>query len=57
MDKWNRQAFIDRHIFYNGRHISTELITIILEDYARPRLMTSQEREKLLKRVFGECVW
>lgn len=57
MDKWNRQAFIDRHIFYNGRHISTELLTIILEDYARPRLMTPQEREKLLRRVFSECVW
>lgn len=57
MDKWNRQAFIDRHIFYNGRYINTELITIILEDYARPRLMTPQEREKLLKRVFSECVW
>jgi len=57
MDKWNRQAFIDRHIFYNGHHINTELITIILEDYARPRVMTDQEREKLLKRVFSECVW
>jgi len=42
---WERQEFVDRHIFYDGRHISTELLTALLEDYARPRPMTTEERE------------
>ncbi|MCJ7568686.1 MAG: CapA family protein, partial [Anaerolineales bacterium] len=32
-----RQEFIDRHVFYDGRHISTELLTAMLENYAQPR--------------------
>jgi poly-gamma-glutamate synthesis protein (capsule biosynthesis protein) len=32
-----RQGFIDRHVFYNGRYISTELLAIQFVDYARPR--------------------
>lgn len=35
-----RQAFLDRHVFDEGRHISTELLTVMLEDYSRPRPMT-----------------
>ena len=27
-----RTAFIDRHVFYDGRHISTELLTIYFVD-------------------------
>jgi len=52
-----RQEFIDRHTFYDGRHISTELLTAILEDYARPRPMTSEEREALLKAAFAASGW
>jgi poly-gamma-glutamate synthesis protein (capsule biosynthesis protein) len=52
-----RQGFIDRHIFYDGRYIGTELITIIFVDYARPRLMTQQERQELLRRVFNASGW
>ena len=29
-----RREFIDEHIFYDGRYISTELLTAMLEDYA-----------------------
>jgi hypothetical protein len=50
-------AFIDRHIFYNGRHISTELLTIKFLDYARARPMTSAEREELLRVVFNASGW
>jgi hypothetical protein len=52
-----RQAFIDRHVFYNGRHISTELLTIWFVDYARPRSMTPAERDSLLTTVFQASGW
>lgn len=52
-----RQAFIDRHIFYDGRHISTELLPILFIDYARPRPMTAGEREELLNAVFSASGW
>ncbi len=51
------QAFIDRHVFYDGRHISTELLTLIFEDYARSRPMTSIERTALLENVFSASGW
>jgi len=52
-----RQEFIDRHVFYDGRHISTEIRTAILEDYARPRPMTPAEREVLLRATFAASGW
>jgi poly-gamma-glutamate synthesis protein (capsule biosynthesis protein) len=52
-----RQGFIDQHIFYDGRHISTELITILFIDFARPRLMTAEERIDLLSSVFSASEW
>jgi poly-gamma-glutamate synthesis protein (capsule biosynthesis protein) len=52
-----RQAFIDRHVFYGGRFIGTELLTILFVDYARPRPMTADEREELLKATFNASGW
>jgi poly-gamma-glutamate synthesis protein (capsule biosynthesis protein) len=52
-----RQEFIDRHIFYDGRHIATELNTAMLEDYARPRPMTTEERKQLLTSIFSQSFW
>ncbi len=52
-----RLAFIDRHVFYDGRHISTELLPIIFEDYARARPMNAPEREQLLREVFSASGW
>ncbi len=52
-----RQAFIDRHVFYDGRYISTELVTIIFVDYAQARLMTPEERTVLLTTVFHASGW
>ncbi|HDQ71326.1 MAG TPA: hypothetical protein ENN19_04415, partial [Chloroflexi bacterium] len=52
-----RQEFIDRHVFYDGRHVSTELLTAMLEDYARPRPMTPEEREALLTVTFAASGW
>ena len=47
-----RTAFIDRHVFYDGKYISTELLTIYLVDLARSRPMTVEERQQLLETVF-----
>jgi poly-gamma-glutamate synthesis protein (capsule biosynthesis protein) len=52
-----RWETIDRHVFYNGRHISTELLTAMLEDYARPRPMTAEERTTFLTQLFAESGW
>jgi poly-gamma-glutamate synthesis protein (capsule biosynthesis protein) len=52
-----QQAFIDRHIFHDGKHISTELITIMFSDTPRPRLMEEEERTDLLNIVFAASGW
>jgi poly-gamma-glutamate synthesis protein (capsule biosynthesis protein) len=52
-----RQEFLDRHVFYEGRHISVELLTALLEDYAQPRPMTPQERTELLAEMFAVSGW
>ncbi len=50
-------AFIDRHVFYDGRYISTELITIRFVDFAKPRLMTPEERAHFLDIIFNASGW
>ncbi len=50
-------AFIDRHVFYDGRYISTEMLTIRFVDYARSRPMTSEERVNFLVTIFGASGW
>lgn len=52
-----RQAFIDRHVFYDGRYINTELLTVLFTDLARPRPMTAEERQELLQTVFKASGW
>jgi poly-gamma-glutamate synthesis protein (capsule biosynthesis protein) len=52
-----RNVFVDRHVFYAGRYIGSELLTYIIEDYARPRLMTESERVKFLRNIFGAAGW
>ena len=52
-----RQEFIDLHVFYAGRYISTELLTALLEDYAQPRPMTDEERQALLADMFTKSSW
>jgi poly-gamma-glutamate synthesis protein (capsule biosynthesis protein) len=51
-----RDEFIDRLIFYDGRLISVDLLTALLEDYARPRPMTTEERHAFLTRIFTEAL-
>ena len=52
-----RNVFVDRHVFYDGRYIGTELLTYIIEDYARPRLMTGLERTEFLQKIFSAGGW
>ncbi|MEJ2570607.1 MAG: CapA family protein [Anaerolineales bacterium] len=52
-----RQEFIDFYVVYDGRHISTELRTALLEDYAQPRPMTAEERLAFLADIFARSLW
>lgn len=56
-DEATRWAFLDRHVFYDGRHIGTELITIFFVDLAKSRFTTPQERLNLLHKVFAASGW
>jgi poly-gamma-glutamate synthesis protein (capsule biosynthesis protein) len=52
-----REEFIDRYVFYDGRHIGTELLTAHLEEYAQPRPMTPDERTSFLETLFAASGW
>ncbi|MBN1285006.1 MAG: CapA family protein [Anaerolineae bacterium] len=52
-----REMFVDQHVIYDGRHISTALYTGLIEDYARPRPMTEAERREFLARIFAASGW
>ncbi len=54
---WTAREFVDRHIFYDGRYISTQLLTARLEEYARPRPMTAEERAEMLEVIFTASGW
>ncbi len=48
-----RTGLIARHTIYQGRLISTEILTTVLEDYAQPRWATPEERAEILRRIFA----
>jgi len=52
-----RQAFVDTYYFYNGCLLSVNLWTGLIESYAKPRLMTPQERIDALNTVFQASGW
>ena len=57
MFPYYRSEFLDEHVFYQGKYIGVVLHTAILEDYAKPRLMTKEERQLFLEEVFGASSW
>jgi len=57
MPKGIRREFLDRYVIYAGRLISVELITTLLEDFSRPRLMTADERSTFLQEYFTDSGW
>jgi hypothetical protein len=52
-----QRLFIDRHIFFDGRYISTQVLTAYLEDFAQPRPMTEEERRLFLEEAFRASGW
>lgn len=52
-----RWEIIQRHTIYDGRLLSTELLTAMLDDYAQPRPMTEQERITFLEELFTASGW
>src|SRR5258706_2085002 len=52
-----RREFLDRYVIYAGKLISVELIATLLEDFARPRIMTSDERSAFLQEYFTDSGW
>ena len=56
-EEGTRDAFIDRHVFYNGRYLGADLLTTTFVDYARPRFMTAKERASFLATVFSASGW
>ncbi|HEY5729744.1 MAG TPA: CapA family protein [Anaerolineales bacterium] len=52
-----RRLFFDRYVIYDGRLISVELITAMLEDYSRPRIMNEDERAGFLQDYFYYSGW
>jgi hypothetical protein len=57
MSSINRKEFLDRYIIYNNRLVSIELLTMMLEDFSRPRPMTPEERASLLQEYFKFSGW
>jgi poly-gamma-glutamate synthesis protein (capsule biosynthesis protein) len=52
-----RREFIDRYLIYDGRVLSVEILTAMLEDWARPRPMTPEERSSFLQDIFTASGW
>ena len=48
-----RETFVDTYVIYDGKLLSVELWTGLIENYARPRLMSPAERAATLGRVFA----
>lgn len=53
IDTYTHWGFIDRHVFYQGRHISTELLTIRFLDRVKATWATPEERVEMLEMIFN----
>jgi poly-gamma-glutamate synthesis protein (capsule biosynthesis protein) len=47
-----RTELYARHTVYDGRLLSTEILTGVLEDFAQPRWASTKERAEILNRIF-----
>ena len=52
-----RQTFIDTYVVYDNRLLGVELWTGLIENWARPRVMTPEERADLLQTIFQASGW
>ncbi|NUQ39730.1 MAG: CapA family protein, partial [Caldilineales bacterium] len=54
MQSWEtRTGLIARHTIYEGRLLSAEILTTVLEDFAQPRWATADERAGILRAIFA----
>ncbi|MCA9943076.1 MAG: CapA family protein [Anaerolineales bacterium] len=52
-----RQTFVDSYVFYDGRLLTVELWTGLIEKYCCPHEMTAAERRAALTAVFQASGW
>lgn len=52
-----RNAFLDYHVFYDGRYLGVQLLTSRLEDASQPRPMAEDERAVFLETIFSYSDW
>jgi poly-gamma-glutamate capsule biosynthesis protein CapA/YwtB (metallophosphatase superfamily) len=52
-----REGIVAKHTIYEGRHISTQILTTLLYDYGQPRWTSQAQRGSILKRVFAASYW
>ncbi|MBI1298924.1 hypothetical protein GC175_28670 [bacterium] len=57
MQGTTREGMVIKHTIYDGRHLSTQILTTLIYDYGQPRWTTGEERQKTLNRVFGASYW
>ena len=50
----SNKAFLDRHIFYDGKYLGVELITVQFFNWSTPTLMTPEARAAMLEKLFFE---
>lgn len=51
------KAFLDRIVFYDGRMIGVELLTVQFFDWAKPTWTTPEQREAMLEKLFEVSDW
>lgn len=52
-----RQTMVDVYTIYDNRLLSVQLWTGLIENYARPRLMSQEERRDLMQTLFEASGW
>jgi poly-gamma-glutamate synthesis protein (capsule biosynthesis protein) len=52
-----RQTFVDTYTVYDGKVLSVELWTGLIEDFFKPRVMTAEERQDVLQTLFDVSGW
>ena len=50
-------AFIDRHVFYDGKYLGVELLTITFRDFSQPLWMDATARAAMLEKLFSVSKW
>ncbi len=50
-------AFIDRHVFYDGKYLGVELLTITFRDFSQPLWMDASARAAMLEKLFSVSKW